>query len=180
MKRPAARYTPAMRLLRFLPGVLTLAWGLWFGGIMMLFLAVTSLFDTFDPDKALAGTAAAGIFRRFEFHQLVLAAVAVGAATVLRVSSAGGARRLTVLLVLLALAAGTALVSTLAVSSRIEGLRRDRLTDTPQFRRLHGLSMAVYTAEAALLLAAGLALPGAIAGAYRLVRPPPDSTVTDA
>jgi hypothetical protein len=170
-----------MRLPRLLPVVLTLAWGLWFGGVITLFLAVTSLFDTFKPDRALAGTAAAGIFRRFEFYQLVLAAVAVSAAALLRASRHAALGRRTLLLVLLALAAGTALTSTLVVSSRIEHLRQSRLTDTPEFRRLHGLSMAVYLAEAGLLLAAGLALPGALGfNADRGMRPPPDSTVTDA
>jgi hypothetical protein len=64
--------------------------------------------------------------------------------------------------VLLALAAGLALTSTVVVSSRIERLRQSRLTDTPEFRRLHGISMTIYTAEAALLLAAGLVLSGTV------------------
>ena len=170
-----------MRHLRLLPVVLTLAWGLWFGGIITLFLAVTSLFDTFAPDRALAGTAAAGVFHRFEFYQLVLAAVAVAAAAGLRATRPPVPGRRTLLLVLLALAAGTALVSTLLVSSRIHRLREARMTDTPQFRRLHGMSMTVYLAESLFLLGAGLALPGAIGpSAYRVLRPPPDTIVTDA
>jgi hypothetical protein len=169
-----------MRLPRLLPIVLTLAWALWFGGIITLFLSVTSLFATFAPDKSLAGTAAAGIFHRFEIYQLVLAAVAVTAAAVWRASSAGPGRR-TLLLVLLAFAAGAALASTLLVSSRIERLRQNRLTDTPQFRRVHGVSMTVYTAEAALLGAAGLVLPGALGfNGYRVLRGPPDTIVADA
>ena len=150
------------RIVRFLPAVVTLAWGLWFGGVILVFLAVTSLFDTFAPDRALAGTGAAGIFRRFEFYQLVLAAVAVVAAAAWRAFDPSPPARRTVLLVVLALAAGMALVSTFVVSNRIERLRRAKATDTPQFRRLHGLSMTVYTAEAAVLLVAGLLLPGAI------------------
>ena len=181
MHRRVARYTAAMRHLRFMPVVLTLAWGLWFGGIITLFLAVTSLFATFAPDKSLAGTAAAGIFRRFEFYQLLLAAVAVAAAAVWRASSSPRAGRATLLLVLLALAAGEALTSTLVVSSRIERLREARLTDTPQFRRLHGVSMTVYASEAGLLAVAGLVLPGALGlNADRLRRGSPDPFVTDA
>ena len=169
-----------MRRLRLLPIVLTLAWALWFGGLITLFLSVTSVFATFAPDRSLAGTAAAGIFQRFEVYQLVLAAIAVTAAAVWRASSAGPGRG-TLLLVLLALAAGTALTSTLLVSSRIDDLRKSRLTDTPQFRRLHGISMTVYTAEAALLGMAGLVLPGALGfNGYRVLRGPPDTIVTDA
>jgi hypothetical protein len=150
------------QIVRVLPVLVTLAWGLWFGGVLAVFLAVTSLFDTFAPDRALAGTAAAGVFRRFEFYQLVLAAAAVVAAAVWRLSAPAAPRRLTALLVLLALAAGTAGTSTFAISRRIETLRGQKQTTTPEFRRLHGVSMALYTAEALVLLGAGVVLPGAL------------------
>ena len=150
------------QIVRVLPVLVTLAWGLWFGGVLTLFLAVTSLFDTFAPDRALAGTAAAGVFRRFEFYQLVLAAAAVVAAAVWRLSAPAAPRRRTVLLVLLALAAGTAVTSAFAVSRRIEMLRGQKQTNTLEFRRLHGVSMALYTAEAVVLLGAGVVLPGAL------------------
>ena len=151
-----------MRPLRLLAIVLTLAWALWFGGLITLFLAVTSLFTTFDTDRSLAGTAAAGIFRRFESYQLVLAAVALVTAATWRASRPPRPRSNTVVLVFLALAAVVAVSSTFAVSRRIEKLRRQSLTATPEFRRLHGVSMGLYTGEAALLLAAGLALPSAV------------------
>ena len=147
---------------RLLLVVLTLAWALWFGGIITLFLAVTSLFATFAPERTLAGTAAAGIFRRFEVYRLVLAPITVVAAAALRASKSPAARSKTVVLVLLILAAVIALVSTFAVSRRIETLRTQGLTSTSEFRRLHGTSMAMYTAEAAVLVAAGLALPTAV------------------
>ena len=150
------------RLAPLFATVLTLAWGLWFGGIVMVFLAVTSVFRTFAPDRALAGTAAAGVFRRFEGYQLVLAAVAVVASIAWRAADRSARGRKTALVALLLLAAGAALVSTFVVSRRIEALRQSRQTDTPEFRRLHGTSMMVYTAEAAVLLAAGLVLPSAL------------------
>lgn len=164
------------RLAAVLTIAVTLAWALWFGGLITLFLAVTSLFDTFAPDRYLAGTAAAGIFRRFEFYQLVLAAVAVVAAALWRASDGAAAPlRRTLVLALLASAAGMALVSMFAVSNRIENLRQNKLTDTPEFRRLHGLSMTVYSAEALTLLAAGVFLPGAYGWrGYAVVFRPPD------
>ena len=142
--------------------VLTLAWALWFGGVITLFIAVTSLFHTFAPDRALAGTAAAGVFRRFEAYQLALAAIAVVAALAWRVREGHGARFKTLLPVLLSLACLLAVLSTFAVSRRIERLRRDRLADTAEFRRLHGASMGIYTLEAAALLGAGLVIPSAL------------------
>ena len=155
-----------MRPPRLLSVVLTLAWGLWFGGLVTLFIAVTSLFNTFAPDRSLAGTAAAGVFRRFELYQFALAAVAVIAAVALRAAAGGGTtagRRRTVVLSTVVLAAGLSLVSTFVVTARIDVMRRARQTETPEFARLHGISMTVYLAEAVLLLAAGLALPGATA-----------------
>jgi hypothetical protein len=159
----------------FLAVAVTLAWALWFGGLITLFLAVTSLFDTFAPDRHVAGTAAAGIFRRFEFYQLALAAVAVVAAALWRASDGAAAPyRRTLVLILLALAGGMALVSKFAVSNRIENLRENKLTDTPEFRRLHGLSMTVYSGEALTLLVAGLLLPCAYGwrGSMVVFRPP--------
>ena len=49
-----------------------------------------------------------------------------------------------------------------SVGRLIERLRRDRLADTPEFRRLHGVSMGIYTLEAAVLLGAGLVIPSAL------------------
>ena len=155
-------YFGNVRRAGFLPLVLTFCWALWFGGLIALFLVVTSLFDTFAPDKALAGTAAAGVFRRFEVYQLVLAAVAVIVAAVWRASASAHRGAKSAVLVLVLLAAALAPAITFGVSRRIEGLRRERLTATPEFRRLHGISMGLYACEAALLLAAGLVLPMAV------------------
>ena len=152
--------------------VLTLAWGLWFGGIVMVFLAVTSLFQTFAPDRTLAGTAAAGVFRRFEIYQLALAAVAIVAAVAWRMVDRSHRARKAAIIALLFLATNTALISTLAISSRIEALRKSHQTDTAEFRRLHGRSMMAYTGEAAFLLAAGLVLPSALSARAREGEPP--------
>jgi hypothetical protein len=144
--------------------LLVLAWGLWCGGIVMVFIAVTSIFSTFAPDRTVAGTAAAGVFRRFETYQLVLAAVAVVSAALLwRKSDRPGAGARAGLLALLVLAGVLALASTFAVSRRIHALRIQGLTQTDEFRRLHGISMAVYATEAVVLLVAGVMLPRAIA-----------------
>jgi hypothetical protein len=128
----------------------------------MVFVAVTSLFHTFSDTPHVAGAAAADIFHRFDRIHLCCAAVAVLAtATWVALDAAGRFRRV-LLVVPLCLAAGAALTSTLAITPRIDNLRQNNLVDTPAFKKLHGTSMAVYLAESASLLAAGLLLPGAI------------------
>jgi hypothetical protein len=77
--------------------------------------------------------------------------------------------RRVLLLVPLALAAGASLTSTLAITPRIDNLRQHDLVDTPEFKKLHGISMAIYCAEAVSLLVAGLLLPGAIGFAGTVV-----------
>ena len=155
------------RLASLSAAVLTLAWGLWFGGIVMVFIAVTSLFRTFAPDRTLAGTAAAGVFRRFEAYQLALGAVAIVAAVAWRAADRAARGRKAVLIALLLLAAVAAVASTFVVSRRIEALRQTHLTGTPEFSRLHGTSMMVYTSEAAVLLVAGLVLCSALREPHR-------------
>jgi hypothetical protein len=147
---------------RLLWTILVLAWGLWFGAVVMVFIAVTSLFQTFAGQRAVAGSAAAEIFRRFEILHLLTAAAAVLVTAVLIRTGSANRRRLGALLVAFALAAGAALGSTLSITPQISNLRRHGLTDTAAFRKAHGTSMMIYSAEAASLLAAGLLLPGAI------------------
>ena len=58
--------------------MIVLTWGLWFGGVAMLFLSVSSLFKTME--RSAAGLAATAIFHRFEWFQLALAAVCIAVA----------------------------------------------------------------------------------------------------
>jgi len=54
-------------------------------------------------------------------------------------------------------------LSTTLVTPRIETLRRQGQSGSPEFRQLHGRSMQFYVSEAVLLLLAGVALRQAIA-----------------
>lgn len=155
---------------RLLSTLVLLAWGLWFGAIVMVFVAVTSLFSTFADQRQVAGAAAAGVFRRFEVLQLVAAAVAVVAAFLLRTRGRGG-RAATGLVGLLALAAVGALASTFVLTPRIDALRKQGVpSSSEQFKTLHRASSMVYSSQAVILLAAGLLLPGVI------LRPRPDAS----
>lgn len=147
---------------RLLSTFVVLAWGLWFGAIVMVFVAVTSLFTTFADQTAVAGKAAAGIFRRFEVVQLGAAAVALVAAIALR-TRARGARVAMGLVGLLLLAAIGAIASTFVLTPRIDALRKQGVPSTSaEFKSLHRASSAVYSSQALLLLAAGVLLPGAM------------------
>jgi hypothetical protein len=144
---------------RLLSTVLVLAWGLWFGAIVMVFVTVTSLFATFAEQRATAGAAAAGVFRRFDVLQLVAGTLALLASIGLR--SRARTRRPVALPVTVILAALVALASALLVTPRIDALRRaGEPSSSEQFRRLHGTSSALYTTQAVLLLTGGLLLPG--------------------
>jgi hypothetical protein len=146
---------------RMLSILVTLAWGLWFGGLIMLFVAVTSLFNTFKDQRPIAGAAAADIFHRFEVFQLALAAAALLATLAWRILSGRSKLKMGVL-VFFALATLVAMSSTTVVTPKIDALRRQAQTATPEFKKLHGVSMMLYVGEATLLLCAGLLLPPAI------------------
>ena len=145
---------------RLLSTVLLLAWGLWFGAIVMVFVTVTSLFSTFADQRPLAGAAAAGVFRRFEVLQVIAAVVALAAALALW-SRARRTNRPGVLLLAVLAATMGALASATVITPRIEALRRAGVpSESEQFKSLHRTSSTLYTIQAGLLLTTGLFLPG--------------------
>jgi hypothetical protein len=147
---------------RLLSTILLLAWGLWFGAIVMVFVTVTSLFSTFADQRQVAGAAAAGVFKRFEVFELVVAPVALLATLILRGLTAGR-RSATFVALLLALATAGTSASHFYLTPRIDELRRQGVpSSSEQFKSLHGQSSMVYASQAVVLLAAGLLLPGAI------------------
>lgn len=145
-----------------MPTLLTLIWSLWLGGLIALFIAVTSLFDTFADDHHLAGIAASGIFGRFNRYQLVLAALALIGSFAWRVGS--GKSSVTVLFTCFALASFAAIMIAGIITPRLESLRLENQTHTPEFTRLHGIAMLIYLAEVVFLFIGGLILPSLIRG----------------
>jgi hypothetical protein len=141
-----------------------LAWALWFGGLMTLFVSVQSMFAR---DRAVAVDAAPMLFAAFERYQLLLAAIAI-------VSTFGWwltvrSRRVIAVALLLALAVLGAVASSTLVTPRLERLRLAGESGSPAFLSLHGQSMMLYVGEAAALLVAGMILPAAL----RHAGPPP-------
>jgi hypothetical protein len=74
----------------------------------------------------------------------------------------GPSRTGTTLFCLLALAAVGGVVSPLSITPNVEAMRVAGHTDAPEFKKLHGMSMMVYSADAVILLIAGMVLPAAL------------------
>lgn len=128
------------------------AWALWLGGLVALFIAVQTLFTTFADRHDLAGMAASAIFTRFNVYQVVLALIALFAA-LLAPASTRPAKSTSVALIALALL--LAVLISFWLAPHIEQMRQQAATHSPEFNRLHGLSMFLYMAEALLLLPVG-------------------------
>ena len=151
---------------RVVSSVVALAWGLWCGGIVMVFVTVMSLFKTFPEQPKVAGAAAAGVFRRFEVMELVLAPVALVAALLWR-DKRRSLPRVWVVMFLSVAAAGAA-TSRFMITPKIDDMRRRGVpSSSEEFRSAHRAATSVYVAQAAVLLAAGILLPAAIVGPRR-------------
>jgi hypothetical protein len=146
-----------MDLRKILPTLLVMTWALWLGGLATLFIAVTSLFATFDADHTLAGLAASGIFARFNRYQLLLAAVSLIGSFVWRITSKRSG--VTGLFFCFGLAAFAAIVVAGIITPHLEAMRLAQKTHTPEFGRLHGISMMLYFFEMVSLVGSGVLFP---------------------
>ena len=119
--------------------VIALAWGLWFGGIIALFVFVQTLFAT---DRPLAVQAAPVLFGAFERVQILLAAFTlIGTFSLWMLMRR---RAVMTLFALCAISAALAALSAALVTTPMERLRHEGLSSSPQFKRLHGVSMLMY------------------------------------
>ena len=142
---------------RVLSTLVLLIWGLWFGGLIVLFISVLTLFNTFPDRHDLAGQGAAHIFHVFNAYQLALAAGALVLTFVWRV--VGPPEWKTTLFVFFAIATVGACIIATYLTPHIELLQHQGLTTSTQFKNLHGISMGVYVGEVLALLVAGIILP---------------------
>jgi uncharacterized protein DUF4149 len=141
---------------RTLYTLISIIWSLWFGGLILLFMAVQLLFTTFADRHDLAGQAAQQIFHLFDKYQLALAGLALVLTFIWRVVSPKSGK--TVFFTGFALATLAAVVIATVLSPKIVLLAGQGLQQTAQFKKMHGLSMAVYLAETIVLLITGLLL----------------------
>jgi hypothetical protein len=152
------QYNPSM-LRKTAAALVCITWALWFGGLAALFLFVTRLFAV---DRDLAKQAAPQLFGVFEKYQILLAAVALLSAAVWRMIS--GSIRATALFWLLGIASVAAALGPVLITGKMNALISRNQSDTPEFRKLHGQSMMIYSGETLVLLAAGIMLPWALQG----------------
>jgi hypothetical protein len=141
---------------RILYTAVSIIWSLWFGGLILLFMAVQSLFNAFADRHDLAGQAAQQIFHLFDKYQLSLAGLALVLTFIWRVISPRTGK--TTLFTGFALATVGAVVIATIISPKIVILASQGLQQTAQFKKMHGLSMVVYLAETIILLVTGLLL----------------------
>jgi len=134
-----------------------LAWALWFGGLITVFVLVT---DLFKVDRPTALVAAPRIFLRFERFELILAAVALLAAGIWRICEQRVS--LSIVFGFLAIATVGLVINAAVITPKMEQIRVAGESSGPRFRALHGQSMAVHSIQAMALLLAGLTLPAAM------------------
>jgi hypothetical protein len=143
---------------RALSLILLLAWALWFGGLIALFIFVQVLFKS---DRAVAVQAAPRMFLAFETYQLVLAAIALVTTAMWRLRAPRAI--LTTLFALFCIASIAAIVPPIAITPRMEILRIAGQSSSTEFKTLHGRTMIFYMTETISLLVAGLLLPSVLA-----------------
>ena len=149
-----------------LSALVVVFWSLWFGGQVALLLMVTTLFKalgerTFmDDGTGVFGVVGSTLFNSFNRYQLIVGAAALVMTLALRVINRSGI--CTALFSLLSLAAIGVVVITFLFTPKIDKMRADRATKTPEFGKLHGQAMMVASADTLLLLAAGATLPKAL------------------
>lgn len=145
--------------------VLSVAWALWFGGIVALFLFVTTLFGVdraagLPKGQGVAPEAAPHLFHAFERYQLILAAACLIGAVALRIMTKAGV--FAAVFLLLSVATVGAVVEPMFISAKLRALTAAGQRGGVEFMRWHGYSMIVYVAQAVALLLAGLVLPAAL------------------
>src|SRR5438477_4064605 len=126
---------------RLISTLITLIWSLWFGGLVMLFLAVSSLFKTFPRETA--GQGAAPIFHLFNAYQLALATLSLIATFVWRLI--GPPKRTTWLFAFFAVATLLGCLVTMYLAPQIEHLQHQGQAQSDAFKRYHAWSMITYT-----------------------------------
>jgi hypothetical protein len=139
-------------MLRLSQFIALLAWSLWLGGLVLLFVVVQTLF-AIEPRETFIEVAPR-IFLAFERYQLLLAGLALLGTFAWRVASPS--RAIATVFTLFAAATLGALASSLIITPRLELLRLHDQLQSPQFAQLHGISMLVYTTQVILLAVAGL------------------------
>jgi len=137
--------------------IATLAWALWFGAVMALFVFVLALFHN---NREIAVQAAPQLFDAFEKYHLWLAAIALAATVLWQIVAPS--KLVVTNFVLLAIAAGCGVVLGVWFIGPMNALREQGLSGSAEFKKLHVQSMWFFMGEATTLLIHGIILPAAM------------------
>jgi hypothetical protein len=135
---------------KVLAAFLAVSWSLWFGGLVVLLLFVTKLFQA---SRSIAVEAAPVLLQTFAIYQLMVGAVACAVGTLLTLQTRRTAHAILTLLMLAALA-GALLIR--GWTFQMEEIRLAGNSTGPQFKQLHAKSSIAYTTSAGLLLISGI------------------------
>jgi hypothetical protein len=149
--------------------LLGLIWGLWFGGVIALFVFAVALFKQLG--REIAPQATQVLFPTFERYHLVLAALALLVCVGWRVI--GKSRAASWVFAFFAIATCAATTSAIFLTPKIMELTRNGKAGTPEFWKTHGMSNLVYMTEAVALLVAGIIQLTAERGLRRASSPLP-------
>jgi hypothetical protein len=142
----------------FLSGLLVTAWGLWFGGLVSLFLSINRLFESMHLKyRDVFDVVAPQQFVMAERFGLVVGALALLSAFGLRVLAPG--KGTTWGVVVLMAAAAIEVARPLLISRRMLPMIQPGQPPSSEFMKLHGIYMGLGSIEAVILLIAAFSLP---------------------
>ena len=143
----------------FLRVAVALSWGIWFGGLLSMFLFITGLFNSLKAEglRPVFDQIAPHQFMMSQRFELVFGMLALIMTFGLRLLDRRPA--VTWFFGVLALAAIVAIVKSAVLTPRMVQLIVPGMEPSAEFKRLHGLSKLAGCIEAVLLLIAGAALP---------------------
>jgi hypothetical protein len=135
------------------------AWGIWFGGLLSMFLFITGLFNSLKAQglRPVFDQIAPHQFMMSQRFELVFGMLALVMTFGLRLLDRRPA--VTWFFGVLALAAIVSVLNSSWLTPRMVQLIVPGAQPSDEFKRLHGLSMLASCVEAGLLLIAGAALP---------------------
>lgn len=141
--------------------LISLAWGLWIGGLVCTFLFIQRLFDTMNTPnlKPIFDQVAPAQFTMSERFELVIGMLALLATAGLYFLERN--RFVAWLFGAFAMTAALAMTKALWITPKMVALIKPGSEPPPEFRRLHGMSMGAGVLEVLLLLIATAALPAA-------------------
>lgn len=140
-------------MLPILRALATLAWGLWFGGMIALLFFVIRLFRV---SHEAAVSAAPVMFGAFATYQLIVGSAAMVLTLLLAYVSRS---KLAIIAAVLVATAWLAAWPIHSITLSMESLRQSGQTSGDEFKALHHRSGLLYTGSATCLLLGGFLLP---------------------